>query len=216
MPQRFWNGCGLAALLVLTLCVWPAAAQVEGAPRAEKPVFIPPGSSWVMAYRNSGSYGSENRNVTLKSLGEQTWAGRKVFAYDIETITLLVDAATSAYVARVREGKPVETWDPPIGWSWPLWVGKTWTLHFRYTNHQAGWSSNVQAWYKVEAYEDVRVPAGQMKAFRISYSDGGTQSWTWWNPETGVPVKTRIQRSDSHPAGRGVREGELVSQDLKK
>jgi hypothetical protein len=54
--------------------------------------------------------------------------------------------------------------DPPLPLSWPLEVGK--------------WGSGMSKWgqalnrftWSVDAYEDVRVPAGTFKAFRITYS----------------------------------------------
>lgn len=217
MNLNFRSAIGAPGLLALIIASGIATAQPPAAPRAEGPVFVPPGSSWVMAVRESGSFGSSSRQGTVRARGEQTWSARKVIAYENEgATTLLLDPATMSYVARLRGSAPVESWDPPTGWTWPLWVGKSWTQNYRYTNHAAGRTSFVQGWYKVEAYEEVKVPAGTFGVFRVAYSDGYTEVTNWWSPEFGFLVKSRTQRTPSHSAGPGVRETELVSHDIKR
>ncbi len=215
MKRSFWNAQRLAGLLAVTFAVGSAAAQPAGVARVDGPVFAPVGSSWTYAVRESGSLGAANQQRTTRSRGEQTWSGRKVHAYEGEQSTLLLDPTTGKQVARISGGTTIESWDPPLGLAWPLWLGKSWTDHFRYTN-QRGQTSSVQGWFKVHAYEDVQVPAGNFKVFRVTYSDGSTEGTFWWIPELGISAKTRIQRTSNHSAGPGAREAELVSHDIKK
>lgn len=217
MKRPYWSALGFAGLLAAMFAAGCAAtAPPPGAPRADGPVFPPSGSSWVIALRDSGSFGSANEQRTIRARGEQTWQGRKVHAYEGQETTLLIEFPTGKFVARVRGTTPLESWDPPLGWNWPIWVGKSWTESFRFTYHQRGQTFNVQGSFKVEAYEDIKVPAGTFKVFRITYADGGTESVNWWSPELGILVKSRTQRTSQHSAGPGTREVELVSHDIKR
>ncbi len=178
---------GFAGLLTAT----PVVAQTApGSPRAEGAILVPAGSTWVNAIRESGSFGAATGERLNRSRGEQVWQGRKLHAYEGQESTILMEIPTARWVARVRGSTPLESWEPALGWQWPIWVGKSWTENFRYTNHQRGGTSSVQGWFKVEAFEDVKVPAGSFKAFRISYSDGSTENVSWWSPENGIVVKS--------------------------
>lgn len=216
MKRPYWNAVGFAGLLAMLSAGCATTAPPPGAPQAGFPARPAPGSTWVLAIRDSGSFGSANREVTFRSRGEETWQGRKVHANQATETTFLFDVATAGMVARVRGTEPLESWDPPLAWNWPMWVGKSWPLTYRYTNHERGQTFNVQAWVKVEAYEDIKVPAGTFKVFRVTYADEGTESVSWWSPDLHMSVKQRIQRTRTHFAGLGTRELELVSHDLKR
>jgi hypothetical protein len=69
----------------------------------------------------------------------------------------------------------------------------------------------------VEAFEEVTVPAGTFKAFRVRASNNmGEQSVNWLSPELGLFVKGRTERTAEHPAGAGVREMELKTVDVRR
>jgi hypothetical protein len=72
------------------------------------------------------------------------------------------------------------------------------------------------ATYKIEAYEDVTVPAGTFKAFKISFSSMGSQDLYWFVPEFGIFAKQSLRRTDKSGYGPGTREVELVFQSIKK
>ncbi|MGQ0651779.1 MAG: hypothetical protein ACT4P4_05860, partial [Betaproteobacteria bacterium] len=216
MKRPSWSDLGFAGLLAAMFAAGCATAPPTGAPRADGPVFAPSGASWVIALRDSGSFGSANEQRTVRARGEQTWQGRKVNAYEGQEGTLLIEVPTGKFVARVSGATPLESWDPPLGWKWPIWVGKSWSENFRFTNHQRGQTFNVLGWWKVEAHEDIKVPAGTFKVFRVNYSDEGTEIVSWWSPELGINVKSRTQRTGRHFAGPGTREVELVSHDIKR
>jgi hypothetical protein len=204
-------------LLLGFLAGCATAAPPVGTQRADGPKLAPPGSSWVIAERNSGSYGSETRRLTIQALGEETWQGQKARALSDGTTKLYVDPASGRWIARARGTTPVESFDPPLGWEWPIFVGKSWVTNYRYTDHERGRSfDNVQAWLKVDAYEDVTVPAGTFKAFRVSHDSPGTRFVSWWSPELGISVKSRAERHPQNYLGPGVREVELVSHDIKR
>jgi hypothetical protein len=209
----FLRVLGFASLLAATF----AAAQPPlGAPRSEAPIFVPAGSSWVNAVREFGSFGSANEQRVTISRGEQTWQGRKVYAYETKDVTNLIEFPTGKLVARVRGTTPLESAEPPVGWNWPLWAGKSWTQEFRYTFHQIKQTFDVPGWWKVEAYEDIKVPAGTFKVFRIRYVDRGGETISWWSPDLGIDVKSWRSRLITHGAGPGTLETELVSYEIKK
>jgi hypothetical protein len=125
-------------------------------------------------------------------------------------------APNRGWVARLRGSTPLESWDPANGWDWPIWVGKSWTNRFRYTNHQRGRTVGVVGVWRVEAHEDITVPAGTFRVFRVSYRDEATDVMHWWSPELGISVKEKHQRTERHAGGEGTRERELVSHDIRK
>lgn len=81
---------------------------------------------------------------------------------------------------------------------WPLEVGKKWTFDEDWTRAD-GATGNTNQDVEVVAYEDVTVPAGTYKAFRIEYKgrytnyrarSGGAQMDTYWYaPEVLADVK---------------------------
>jgi hypothetical protein len=93
-------------------------------------------------------------------------------------------------------------YDPPLGYDFPLEVGKTWTQDLMLT---VGGSAPIpmKAQWKVEAYEDVTVPAGTFKAWRVVFTDNfGYKQTTWSMPETAsVYAKHINERSATHPQG---------------
>lgn len=209
-----WRGIVGVAGLVAAGCA--AAAPPPGAPRADRAAFPAAGSTWVVTVRHSGSFQLPDQRVTLTALGEQTWQGRPVHASRATETTFLFDAATGGLVARLRGATPTESWDPPLAWRWPIWVGKSWPLAFTYRDHLRGQTFTVQGWVTVEAHEEVTVPAGRFRAFRVVYADEGTEVTAWWSPELGLTVKEATRRGPRHHLGPGTRDLELVSHDLRR
>jgi hypothetical protein len=206
--------------VVLLSVMFAAGCATTGAPffatKADNPGPIPSGSSYVNERRDSGSFGSATVRQTFRALGEQTWQGRKVYASEGPEGTLLSEVPSLKWVAFVKEGKTLFSWDPPLGYNYPLWVGKTWTEVYRITNHVSGKTSTVEIRWNVEAKEEVKVPAGTFKVFRVTNSDPTSESITWWSPELGIFVKFKSQRTEKHPLGPGVRETELISHDIRR
>jgi hypothetical protein len=126
----------------------------------------------------------------------------------------LVNTETGATVAVVREGTPLETYDPGFGWRWPIWVGSSWLVTSSFTDHVRGRTfDSVKIWYKVAAYEDVTVPAGTFKTWRVDSDAGGgaTITTAWWNPDLGITVKFLSERTSGNYQGAGTRNFELKS-----
>jgi hypothetical protein len=218
MKRAYLKVCiGFAILLSVALAVGCATTGPPFfAEKADYPGPMPTGSTWTTERRDSGSFGSKTVQNTTKSLGEQTWQGRKVYAYEGPEGTLLLEAPSSKFVAFVKGSNPLFSYDPPLGFTYPLWVGKTWTETYRVTNHMSGTTTTREIRWSVEAKEEIKVPAGTFKVWRVSNIDPTTESTNWWSAELGIFIKSKTQRTANHPNGPGVQETQLISYEIKK
>jgi hypothetical protein len=203
----------IVLLIVVSGCA-PATAP-PGAPQTDLK-WPPVGSGWVQGERTSGSFGSTSSQAAWKFLGEQTWQGKKVMAFSDGTVTNYTDPRRRL-LATIRGTALAESYQPYYTTAdWPLFVGKSWANRYTYRDEARGRSfDNVQQDAKVEAYEDVKVPAGTFKAFKIGIGDQAFWVTTWYAPDLGLFVKTRAERLATFYLGPGVRETELVSYDFK-
>ena len=137
----------IAGLLVLSgaLSAWAQA------PKADRPAYSV-GDKWI---RSDGAYDL----IRIEN-------GRYVFAADGgREVHLSRDLGVAKIV---RGGQVLLELEPPPGLTWPLEVGQSgvsW-LTLKSLDPQFG-QSVVRLTWKVDAYQDVRVPAGVFKAFRI-------------------------------------------------
>jgi hypothetical protein len=137
----------IAGLLVLSgaLSAWAQA------PKADRPTYAV-GDKWI---RSDGAYDL----IRIEN-------GRYVFAADGgREVHLSRDLGVAKIV---RGGQVLLELEPPPGLTWPLEVGQSgvsW-LTLKSLDPQFG-QSVVRLTWKVDAYQDVRVPAGVFKAYRI-------------------------------------------------
>jgi len=184
-------------------------------PRAERYVPPPAGATWVSSRRDTGSYGTANVQLPNKFLGEQTRQGQKVIAFESPESTLLLKPE-GAFISQVKGDTPLISWNPPATFQWPLEVGKSWKRSYTVTIHAAKQNIPVQDTQTVEAYEDVTMPAGTFKAFRVRTIDNaGNDNVQWFSPELGIFIKQSLKRTANHQQGPGTREIELVSQKIR-
>jgi hypothetical protein len=98
----------------------------------------------------------------------------------------------------------------------PLAVGKTATQDIRLT---FGPNPNIQmkADWKVEAVEDVTVPAGTFRAWRVTLVDSfGFRQTNWSVPDRlGLFAKRETVRPAGHPQGAGTQMMELLSAPVR-
>ena len=199
---------GLAVALVTGACAIMA-------PKAD---YVPPplGATWVRAQRDSGSFGSGNVQLQFRR-GERMCQGQQVIAFETPQWAILAESTTGSFLGIVSGNKPVMTWDPAMGFDFPLEIGKTWTKNYRLTIHAKNQTIPFQQTQKVEAYEDVTVMAGTFKAFKVTSSNTlGNEDVYWYSPELGIFVKQILTRTAKNAAGPGVEETEIVSQTIKK
>ncbi|HEY7039054.1 MAG TPA: caspase family protein [Methylomirabilota bacterium] len=138
----------LLAVVSLTFLSGQASAQT---PKAERPTYTV-GDKWI---RSDGAYDL----IRIEN-------GRYVFAADGGREVHLTRDLGIARI--VRGGQVVLELEPAASPTWPLEVGQwgvSW-LTIKSLDPQFGQSLARLSW-KVDAYEDVRVPAGTFKAFRV-------------------------------------------------
>jgi len=124
-------------------------------PRAERPDYAL-GEEW---FRNDGVY------ELVRIEGD-----RYVFAAGPrQEIHLTKDLAP----ARIQRGANVLEFDPPPRLAWPLEVGKWGSSAGTWRNPRSPGGVRANLTWRVEAQEEVRVPAGTFQAFRVSL----TMSW---------------------------------------
>src|SRR5262245_28072214 len=143
-------GAILVLLTIPLLTLWTADTWAQ-APKAERPTYTV-GDKWI---RSDGAYDL----IRIEN-------SRYVFAADGGREVHLTRDLGIARI--VRGGQVVLEMEPPASPTWPLEVGQwgvSW-LTLKSQDPQYGQSLARFSW-KVDAYEDVRVPAGTFKAYRI-------------------------------------------------
>ncbi|MFO7738811.1 MAG: hypothetical protein R6V46_10080 [Desulfatiglandaceae bacterium] len=201
-------------IAVLALALVPGGCAI--APKAERWVAPPLGTTYTLARTNTGSFGSGASQITMK-VTERMWEGKQVKEFASSGGAFLLNADGSWITVLGPDDKPIFTWDPPIGPDYPLEVGETWTKSYRVTVHAAKQAIPFDSTWKVEAYEDVTVPAGTFKAFKISYSDTlGNESMMWYMPELGLVGKRIEKRTAKNRTGPGTRDSQVISYTIAK
>ena len=185
-------------------------------PKVERYVAPPLGSTWASTRRDAGSYGASTVQVASKR-GQRSWQGQQALTFEGPELTIVALPDSGRWIGMFKGDTPVITWDPPVGWEWPLEVGKTWTRSYTLNMHAAKRRVPFQSTQKVEAYEEVQVPAGTFKTFKVSTIDTlGNENLAWFSPELGIFVKQSLRRTAKHAAGPGSRDTELVSHTISR
>lgn len=205
----------------ITLCLALATSLLAGCaapPRAESGrVDQPIGSVLVRIQKNTGSYGTGQVTTTSTRMAPRLWKGQQVAVYASNPgLTLYQLPPNGSFVGFFDGETPVLTFDPPSSYDWPLEVGKSWIRRYNLTNHQSNRVIPVEVKVAVEAYEDVTMPGGTFKTFRIRSVDNlGNDDVNWFSPDLGVFVKQKLTRTAAHFDGAGTREVETIRQTIK-
>jgi len=199
---------GIAMLAVLAGCT------VLG----NRPNTHAPGTSWTIAVSNTGSFGKQNVEARTRVAGERIWQGRRAYIYERPGNPqgdIVTDAPTGRWIAFAKGDSPTFSFDPPLGWDWPLMVGEKWSRKHRFTNHATKQSGEFVGNWHVESFGPVTVRAGTFDAYKVVYSDNiGNENTTWWSPDLGLNVRTSSRRTAKHAAGVGTNDIELVAEPV--
>lgn len=207
----------LCVLAGMTLIPFSLALAQTDAQRIDRPVWPPAGSTWIVQTKSTGSLGSGSKTATRQALGEQDWEGRRVIGLTSGGGFYLYFDDSRRIVAQVRDGKPVQTYDPYEAlYDWPLFVGKSWVSEFRIRDYAREQTVALKYDFRVEVFEEVATPAGVFKTFRIRRDGPDDRYIVWFNPELAVEVKRVWERFSSHRLGPGTNEMELVSHNINK
>jgi len=160
---------GSIALLGACTTMPPAKIKpLSSAEQAERPVWLV-GDRW--AYVAPG--GAQTVHEVVGKQGEhyvlRTGEGAERYlteALGLRTLSL--------------RGEIVDEFTPAVGYfEWPLEVGKPWKIDCM-CKQKTG-TFRVAAEVRVETYEEITVPAGTFRAFRIYYRDGfGRPPFIYW------------------------------------
>ena len=182
-------------------------------PRWEHYASPPVGTTWTNQFRSSGSYAGP---VEINSrMGQVTINGKPYIAFHNGTTTMVARPDGMWVTLLGADGKPVTSWDPPTSFQWPMYVGREWRSSFKLVNHASNRTAAVNAHYIVEAFEEVTVPVGTFKTYRVRMTNDQGDDNTWWFcPDNGLFVKQRLVRTASSPSGPGIREAELKAPDI--
>lgn len=202
-----WAACLAAtALLATTACVTTP-------PSAEGFAEVPLGSALTYHRKSSGSLGAFDGPVVW-TYSTMSWAGSPVHAFGapLAGISLHRPGDAARFADLDPTGKPLAIYDPPIGYQWPLSVGKQWTSTHLVTLPAAGRTVSMTIQWKVESWGDVTVPAGTFKAFKLVWSNNlGEVETRWASPQEGLmTIKRHVERPASHPQGLDVLDAELL------
>lgn len=208
-----WNGRSASGLGGVALCVAFIAGCASPPPKAERYVAPPVGATWKVQVSSTGSYGNASKQEVQVSMRDVVVEGKPYHRFDSGGNATLQNDSVAVFMVLGPGDRPLMRYEPPLGYQFPLEVGKTWTQDIALT---VGGTTKVpmQAQWKVEAYEDVTVPAGTFKAWRVSFTDNfGFKQTTWSMPETaGVYARRVSERPATHPqGGAGTQVVELLT-----
>ena len=176
-----------------------------------------PGSTWQMSQRNTGSYGKDAEVVSTRD-ADVTWQGSKVVKMTRTdngmSVMILPNGKWTTIVA--KDGTPVITYDPPIGYEFPLKVGKSWKTHHKATNFATKNVLEFDYSCIVESLDRATVRAGTFNAFKIVCENEYSRDVSWYNATNGVNVKFDMLRKAGNPNGEGTQQAELVALNLAK
>jgi hypothetical protein len=199
-------GAWLVSAVLLTGCA-------SGPPKAERYVAPPVGATWTIQVTNTGSFGDAVKAEQKVSMRDVVVEGRSYHRFDIGGVAMLQNDSVGLFLILGPGDRPLMRYDPPLSYDFPLEVGKTWTQDLELTVGGTNRFAMKVQW-KVEAYEDVTVPAGTFKAWRVVFTDNfGYKQTTWSMPEKlGVYAKRINERAPTHPqGGAGTQVIELVT-----
>jgi len=191
LRRPFFPPVVLLAVLVLSMGL--AGCESSGVSRTvqigERPTWNA-GDSWT--YRGRGPSGTFN--VTRKVLREGVFEGREAYEVDGGG-THYWYTKQLGYLARTKGDETTRLARPPEDWQWPIQVGKQWSAIVAWidrTDTQQQTYTLTSVW-TVEAYEEVKTPAGTFKAFKVTRREieSGASQELWYSPEVKSWIKIR-------------------------
>jgi hypothetical protein len=212
---------GIASLLLVDGCAsttpsTPTTAT-STAPSLSAHSFPPAGATWAFAQRNTGSFGKDASVQVTRRDG--TFQGGPAVLFPVSTGATIVATPDNGNWRAILgpNGAPVMTWDPPIGFQYPLQVGRAFSRSHEMALPAANRSVRFDYACRVDGFGDVAVPAGTFKAYEVGCtSSAGSTERFWYSPDLGIFVKTSLVRAAGFPLGAGTQESELVAQTIRR
>jgi hypothetical protein len=175
-------------LLVALLAGCESAGQSRTVQLSERPHWTA-GESWT--YRGKGRDGAYT--ITRRVLREGVFEGYD--AYEVEAgDSRYWYTKHLGYLARVTGDRTVRRAMPPEDWQWPLQVGRSWSATVTWVDGPAqDQRFLLTGVWTVEAYEEIKTPAGTFKAFKVSRREveSGAAQEFWYSAAVNGWVKLR-------------------------
>ena len=167
----------------------PIPKLAEG-PEAQKPIWKI-GYKWEYEWENPDT--GKSGTLTRRIIREDTFDGIPCFVMKVGRYEHFYTKDVLGFLGRKRKGKVIVKNSAPYQFfAWPLRVGRQWKNIFTREKPQEESSYDRDYRVVVSKLEEVTVPAGKFKAFKIeiywSYS-GALQSEWWYSPK----VKWRVK-----------------------
>ena len=167
----------------------PVTKLAEGL-QAKKPIWKV-GYNWEYEWKNLGT--GTSGTITRKIIREEAFNGIPCFVFKVGRNEDFWTKDVLGILARKRGGKIITKRDAPFqAFAWPLKVGRQWRNVYTVEKPQKESSSDRDNRVVVTRLEEVTVPAGKFKTFKIeiysSYS-GELLSERWYSPKVKFYVK---------------------------
>lgn len=186
MQTSFRRRTAVVLGLLLTIAAW--------AERVDRPGSPLPGSSFLLERIESGGAGNGRLEILNEVLVAEV-EGRRMLAFATFDVLLLYARPGAFAGMALRDGTLIATWEPPVAFPTPLEVGTRWKQQGRITFHQQARTEAFEVEGHVEALEEVTVPAGTFRAFRIrSRGPDGAMHLDWLSPQLGIYVRRLVRR----------------------
>ena len=179
--------------------------------------YIRPGSTWT--YRVTDSTAKEPFSLTITYQKEDVYKGYPVLAFGAGVETIYYDRDLN-FVAVIKDGRVLREGSPSVrSFDFPFYVGKEWRAMITFQDYQRTLSwVPVEVFWKVSEYEDVKVPAGEFRAFHLvsePSTNWGLKEQVWYAPDVKQAVRIRRERTAAHYLGKGRETWELTEYTLR-
>jgi CHAT domain-containing protein len=201
-PARRW----IVLLALVGSVVTASAATAQTSVPME---FPPAGTRWIT--RSLDPAGGSHL-VTYTVLEPGAFQGRPGFRVSDNVGVQFFERTGRNWFATVVQEKERAGATPHYGsLAWPLEVGKSWSSVYQYRDNQRNLRFNrIETAWRVAAEEQVTVPAGPFKAFRLEGGNNRNMWTTWYAPSVRLVVKEILERKASHPSGPGRTVTEVI------
>lgn len=187
--------CGLIASCAPTSVPKPLVAKPVAGPsvKAQKP-------EWEVGYRWEYAWKRPERSgtTTEEVIRESTFEGVPCYVIKRGRREYFYTKADLGYIASMSSGRLRRKLTPPRQrLLWPLEVGKEWRNTYIQEKPLKKTSRRIDRRLVVAKLEEVKVPAGTFKAFRIErYNYGTLIEEFWYSPKVKWIVKSRTYLRD--------------------
>lgn len=199
-PGRLIVLVALGSVLSASAAIAQTSAPME---------FPPPGTRWITRTLNAAGGSYLTTYTVLEPGAFQDRPGFRVA--DNLGVQFFERAGRNWFATVVRDRERAGATPHHGAFAWPLEVGKSWSSVYQYRDNLRNLRFNrTQTAWRVAAEEEVTVPAGAFRAFRLEGGNPGNAWTTWYAPSARLVVKEIHERKAGHPAGPGRTVVEIV------